>query len=570
MDKELVRFVQEQLFVIVGFSDRNISEYIVSLALKAKNTNDLYQKVIANDVPDNSATLEFCKQLYGKILVGRGGKSGGASSSSRSSSQISTNADLIRASESYGMVSMDDEDAAALLNQENKHRQKKAKKRDRPESTRGDSSSSSSSSSSSKGHSSKHDHKSRRDRHHQDEGSSEDETVIKRKAMKPSEEQGGDTVPLTEEEEKQKQMDADIAERDAFVTRMLEREDKKTKKLAGEGQKGLTNEEIQELATTGTISVKQETTTKSTVDQLREISRQHYLEKREEKELKLLEMGMRDEADLFDGLQLTAEERKRQELQQQILSMAKDKYRFSYKDEGYHIPDSYEDEHGRIDQAKRQAALTARYEEDEQVKTEQEQWEDDQVKKSSVHFGAKDKGGAGDDAYELLMEDQIDFISHEVLKGTRKEGDKALYENKGDYADAEEEEEAKELTAHEKILVGRKKLPIYAYRDEFLEAVQDNKILVVVGETGSGKTTQIPQYLHEAGWSKLGKIGCTQPRRVAAMSVSARVSQEMNVKVRSCRPLSNQPLPTYPTLPLPYFYTPSCTSTSSHTAIPSL
>lgn len=39
------------------------------------------------------------------------------------------------------------------------------------------------------------------------------------------------------------------------------------------------------------------------------------------------------------------------------------------------------------------------------------------------------------------------------------------------------------------------------------------------------------QYLHEAGWSKLGKIGCTQPRRVAAMSVAARVSQEMNVKL---------------------------------------
>ena len=41
----------------------------------------------------------------------------------------------------------------------------------------------------------------------------------------------------------------------------------------------------------------------------------------------------------------------------------------------------------------------------------------------------------------------------------------------------------------------------------------------------------MPQYLHEAGYSKLGKIGCTQPRRVAAMSVSARVAQEMGVKL---------------------------------------
>jgi len=52
-----------------------------------------------------------------------------------------------------------------------------------------------------------------------------------------------------------------------------------------------------------------------------------------------------------------------------------------------------------------------------------------------------------------------------------------------------------------------------------------------VGETGSGKTTQIPQYLHEAGYTAKGKVACTQPRRVAAMSVAARVSQEMGVKL---------------------------------------
>ena len=46
-----------------------------------------------------------------------------------------------------------------------------------------------------------------------------------------------------------------------------------------------------------------------------------------------------------------------------------------------------------------------------------------------------------------------------------------------------------------------------------------------------GKTTQLPQYLHEIGYSELGKIGCTQPRRVAAMSVAARVAQEMNVRL---------------------------------------
>jgi pre-mRNA-splicing factor ATP-dependent RNA helicase DHX16 len=45
------------------------------------------------------------------------------------------------------------------------------------------------------------------------------------------------------------------------------------------------------------------------------------------------------------------------------------------------------------------------------------------------------------------------------------------------------------------------------------------------------QTTQLTSYLHEAGYTKLGKVGCTQPRRVAAMSVAARVAQEQNVKL---------------------------------------
>lgn len=54
---------------------------------------------------------------------------------------------------------------------------------------------------------------------------------------------------------------------------------------------------------------------------------------------------------------------------------------------------------------------------------------------------------------------------------------------------------------------------------------------MIVGETGSGKTTQIPQYIREAGYCKKGKLACTQPRRVAAMSVAARVAQETGTKL---------------------------------------
>ncbi len=63
------------------------------------------------------------------------------------------------------------------------------------------------------------------------------------------------------------------------------------------------------------------------------------------------------------------------------------------------------------------------------------------------------------------------------------------------------------------------------------QVIRENQVVVVVGETGSGKTTQMTQYLYEDGYAKNGIIGCTQPRRVAAMSVAKRVSEEMDVEL---------------------------------------
>ncbi|XP_072388700.1 pre-mRNA-splicing factor ATP-dependent RNA helicase PRP16 [Diabrotica undecimpunctata] len=77
------------------------------------------------------------------------------------------------------------------------------------------------------------------------------------------------------------------------------------------------------------------------------------------------------------------------------------------------------------------------------------------------------------------------------------------------------------------ILEQRRYLPAFAVRQELLNIIRENSVVIIVGETGSGKTTQLTQYLHEEGYSKYGMIGCTQPRRVAAMSVAKRVSDEM-------------------------------------------
>ncbi|CDP16334.1 unnamed protein product [Coffea canephora] len=87
------------------------------------------------------------------------------------------------------------------------------------------------------------------------------------------------------------------------------------------------------------------------------------------------------------------------------------------------------------------------------------------------------------------------------------------------------------------ILEKRKTLPVWQQKNDFLKALRENQTLILVGETGSGKTTQIPQFVLEAveieSADKRRKymIGCTQPRRVAAMSVSRRVAEEMDVTI---------------------------------------
>ncbi|KAK5059780.1 DEAH-box ATP-dependent RNA helicase prp43 [Exophiala bonariae] len=83
------------------------------------------------------------------------------------------------------------------------------------------------------------------------------------------------------------------------------------------------------------------------------------------------------------------------------------------------------------------------------------------------------------------------------------------------------------------ILRTRRDLPVHAQRDEFLKLYQQSQILVFVGETGSGKTTQIPQFVlyDDLPQQQRKLVACTQPRRVAAMSVAERVAQEMDVKL---------------------------------------
>ena len=76
-----------------------------------------------------------------------------------------------------------------------------------------------------------------------------------------------------------------------------------------------------------------------------------------------------------------------------------------------------------------------------------------------------------------------------------------------------------------------KKLPVYNQKTKIIKALENNQVVVVESPTGSGKTTQLPVILHEAGYAENGVIGVTQPRRIAAVSVCEFIANQMDVTI---------------------------------------
>ncbi|RHN56732.1 putative RNA helicase [Medicago truncatula] len=257
------------------------------------------------------------------------------------------------------------------------------------------------------------------------------------------------------------------------------------------------------------------------IQTLRNFSRYEYLKRREEKKLQHLKEYIIDEQYLFEGVRVSKAEYCDLKHKKDIYDVVSKKRGLEsaedYKE--YIMPEAYDDhqQSGGVNQEKRFSVATQRY----STADKEEAWEEHQIRKATMKFGSKNKTNVSDD-YQFVFEDQIDVIKESVMGGDKFDCQEEI---------ASEKSRAKR-SAYEALKEERKKLPIYPFKDEFLQAVHDHQVLVIVGETGSGKTTQIPQYLHEAGYTKDGRmIACTQPRRVAAMSVAARVSQEMGVKL---------------------------------------
>lgn len=149
-------------------------------------------------------------------------------------------------------------------------------------------------------------------------------------------------------------------------------------------------------------------------------------------------------------------------------------------------------------------------------------WEEEQLKKSVIGHDVDEIKVRDSDKYDFVFdpESMIDFTEDSVDVLESKEED----EEKNKLLEVLDQEIQKVDQSKQ----SRKLLPVYKYRDELLKSIREHQVLIIIGETGSGKTTQLPQFLVEDGYVKDGKaVACTQPRRVAATSVAARVADEM-------------------------------------------
>lgn len=326
----------------------------------------------------------------------------------------------------------------------------------------------------------------------------------------------------------------DEIERDVFAERLRERDSRKREGRSGE--KGMGKEEVFE-------------TDDATIVRLRELSRRQYLRKREARELARLKEEIEDEVELFRGQELTKREKRDLETKKRLYELASQRVALLEEDDGrkqetfqfdvdttgtsrYKIPD-VEEESSKIksEKEKKFALLTKRYRDSEasqkRVRGEQALWEEERIglgaRSATGHMlqAGYDTIGA-DDEYDLVS-DPVEFLddARDVLEG---EGDVGKLRRRNQ----EDEKSQVRMSGKDKILHERKQLPMWEYRSQLIDAVREHQVLIVVGETGSGKTTQIPQFLIEEGFDS---IACTQPRRVAAMSVAARVAHEMGVKL---------------------------------------
>ncbi|KAF3923371.1 hypothetical protein ABW21_db0204814 [Orbilia brochopaga] len=546
---DLRPWVSDNLLKLSGAADSTIIDFVLATASSAKSSAVLADKLSAFIDGDESSTRAFADELYRRT-----GKPGSSSVVGHNGASGTKKAEKKK----YGFVAMEDDDdamrmppppAAASTGREKSDRSSRDRKKrdgDDKDSSRRDREKERDRHRDRGDRVKDRDRSSRKSRRRDDDGDAwgdveidPDEYLEEEYEMPPPKrariddsDSNGDLDPAIQEEELNEEEKAelerlrDLEERDEFAERLKKKDKDRTNQLVED--RSSSTKEGRDLAERRRLA-DDPAARMAAVDDLRLRSRQQYLSKREVERLWILEREVaEDNEELRSGAKLSERELADFARRRELLRIAKERQRVDEHRDGYQLPDDYITEKGKIDRKRKEEALYKRYTDrdettgQERFITEHEEWEREQQSKAKAQINRAEREDDGD--YEYVFDDsqKINFLMESTQAGTSASKEQRFIEEQLKAA------EKKALSMEET----RKSLPIYAFRDQLLAAVEQFQVLIIVGETGSGKTTQIPQYLHEAGYTKNGqKVGCTQPRRVAAMSVAARVADEMGVKV---------------------------------------
>ncbi|KAJ8907632.1 hypothetical protein NDN08_007742 [Rhodosorus marinus] len=489
--EDVEMWVRDELYDLVGLSDKNLAQFLVAMAKNEQSADSVERQLVAvGGFKEGSLSVKkFANELFGR--VGSVGDQKGAVSvqGRKEKTQVEDmrrKQRLLDKNRTYDLVDMQEEvPETSLLTAEKSDTRSSSRKRRKL--------------------------RSKKEKRKDSESSEDDAEQVRQKIIE-SERRDREKCSADEREDSgidsEEERRRDLKERDEFADRLKERDESNRKRQDPEKSAALR-------------SIEDMLNDDKELKSLRDISRREYLKKREEKKLQLLKEEIEDEEYLFEGVKVTEEERKELELKKETYRLAQERAKLIGDDsdeEGgrYRMPDAFEDMKGVSDEKKRLQVLTKRYKEDPsaaagKLKTDQQEWEDHLINKAITSKTPK-AAPPGEKSYDLLLDD---FRKEDLLAG---------YDNREAESEDELEIEAKSIAEE------RRKLPVFPYREELIKAVHEYQVLVVVGETGSGKTTQIPQYLIEEGF---GGVCCTQPRRVAAMSVAARVATEVGCKLGS-------------------------------------
>ena len=293
---------------------------------------------------------------------------------------------------------------------------------------------------------------------------------------------------------------------------------------------------------------------------IRDTSRRIYLNKRVNQQLELFKRRLIDEHNIFKDVKLTKEEINNNRLNSKIYNLINKSYNInnikkdndnrnnhSKKDKKESLENvdlverfTFKREETEFNPKKFKDKKTKRNKNNDFIETSESLWEKEQRKKTMQKYGgAKD---IKENKYNIIIENQTEFVKQDLLESEnipliKTDSENIRLKDVNDFINERENKVGSmsmletENLIKKNIEYQRKILPIFEYKEKILELLETNQIILIEGETGSGKTTQIPQYLYESGYCKDNKKICiTQPRRVAAMSVASRVAYEMGVK----------------------------------------